>query len=376
MNILVISDLSPYVTGGAEIQSTRLINAWLDQENDVICFGRRMPEDKLTKIGNHTIKIRRINTSNVAGRLGRAISYSLSLSSLLLKYRNWPDVIYCRFLGDAALTVSALKQLRLLQTPLIATPASIGHGDIQFLHTIPGTGILINLLKKQCDAINLIAPGMKCDLLEAGFQEKSFHYIPNGITISPLIHRTTDQPIRFVAVGRLSSEKGYDLLLRAVSQLSDRLEPHQITIVGSGPEENRLHHLAETLEISNLIRWTGELNQTEVMDILDLSDVFLLPSLWEGLSNAALEAMERALALIVSSCGGIDTYIDRNTGWVIPKNNVNELARAMTEAMTLPPSKIREMGNKARELILTDFDMSKIASRYLELFYSFQHQAD
>lgn len=373
MRILVISDLSLYVTGGAEVQATRLILAWLDQNHEVICFGRRMERSDVAVIGSHKIKVQRINTLNLAGRLGRAISYFLSLARLLIVHRKWADVIYCRFLGDAALTVSVLKQLRCLRIPLIATPASSEKGDIQFLHTIPGTRILLNLLRNQCDAINIIAPGIKYELTEAGFNEKSFHYIPNGISITPLRQRKHNKHLKFVAVGRLSAEKGYDLLLRAVSQLRDHFQEGQVTVIGSGPEENKLHHLAATLKISSLIRWTGELDQKGVREILEYSDVFLLPSRWEGLSNAALEAMERALAPIVSSCGGIDTYIDREIGWVIQKNNVNELARAMAEAIALPPSKIRDMGNRARELILSDFDMNNIANRYLELFNGLKH---
>jgi len=285
-----------------------------------------------------------------------------------MSYRQWPDIIYCRFLGEAALTVSGLKQLKCLRAPLIATPASMGNGDIQFLHTIPATEKLISLLRKQCDAINLIAPGMKHELIEAGFTEESFHYIPNGIPIDPLVQRPPRNTIQFLAVGRLTKQKGYDLLLKAVSLLSNLLQPGQVTIIGSGPEEKRLHNLAEKLNISNLIRWTGELDQTSVQKFLNQADVFLLPSRWEGMANAALEAMERGVVPIMTSCGGIDTYVNKDMGWVIPRDNVHELARAMTEAVTVSPLTIRKMGGNARKLIVNNFDIQKVARRYLQLF--------
>ncbi len=369
MKILVISDLFPYVTGGAEIQATRLITSWLDQGHEVICFGRRMKKNGSVKIGNHTVEVRRIKTSKIAGRPGKAISYSLSLAKLLMSYQQWPNVIYCRFLGEAALTVSVLKQFRWLRVPMVATPAGMRNGDIQFLHTIPATKKLINLLNKHCDAINLIAPGMKQELVEAGFTEKSFSYIPNGIPIHPLYKPPpSGNIIQFIAIGRLTKQKGYDLLLRAISLLRDRLQPGQVTIIGSGPDEKKLHTLAEKLDISDLIRWTGELDQKGVKELLNQSDIFLLPSRWEGMSNAALEAMERGLAPILSSCGGIDTYVDRDTGWVIPQDNVNELAGAIKKALTLPPTKIREIGDNARSLILNNFEMKKVANCYIELF--------
>src|SRR4249919_2670819 len=101
MRILVISDLPQFVTGGAEMQAARLIEAWAAMGHEVVCFGRRMGAREVT-LGTHTIRTRRIRTLRQPGRPVRALTYFLSLAWLLLRWRGWPDVVYCRFLGDAA----------------------------------------------------------------------------------------------------------------------------------------------------------------------------------------------------------------------------------------------------------------------------------
>src|SRR5690606_20594862 len=108
----------------------------------------------------HTVKVHRIGTTSALGRWGRAASYFLSLACLLLRYRRWMDVVYARFLNEAAATTALLKAAHLLSAPLVATPASSRGGDIGALGSLPFSDHLIELLDRHCDAINLIAGDM------------------------------------------------------------------------------------------------------------------------------------------------------------------------------------------------------------------------
>ena len=368
MKILVVSDLPHFVTGGAEMQAARLIEGWLDRGHEVICLGRRMGEGPV-RIGRHEVTVHRIGTVTRWGRWMRGGSYALSLAFLLLRYRRWADVIYTRFLGDAAIVVGLLKYIGLVRSPLITVPASTGKGgDLCYLKSILGNRWLIRLLDTQCDTINLISPSMDSELREAGFSGNNFTHIPNGVSILPLEGNSVRAPVRFITVGRLAPQKGLDILLKAVASLKDRLGPGQIVIVGSGPEGSALREQARRLGIDDRIEWAGNLDQDGVRARLEQADVFVLPSRWEGLSNAGIEAMERGLAPILSDCGGLDAYVNPEMGWVVPRGDVEALARAMAEALSLPRERLREMGRRARMLAEREFDLDRVVERYLALF--------
>jgi glycosyltransferase involved in cell wall biosynthesis len=373
MRILVISDLPQFVTGGAEMQAARLIEAWLDAGHEVTCLGRRMGKAQVC-IAGRALTAHRIHTTSLFGRWGRGASYFLSLAWLLLQHRHWADIIYTRFLGEAAITTALLKQVGLIRAPLVATPANThGKGDASFLRSIPFAKKIIRLLDNECEAINLIADDMADELKAAGFSGQNFSHIPNGIPLRKPQDRPQAAMPRFVAVGRLAPQKGFEVLLRALTLISESLQPKQIRIIGDGPERERLEALANDLRVANLVEWLGELTQVQVAEQLALANVFLLPSMYEGFSNAGLEAMERGLPLILTQCGGLDAHVGTNTGWVVPPGNSVALAGAISHAISLPTERLSAMGAHARALVEHNFDIKVTARRYIALFESIQN---
>lgn len=368
MRILVVSDLPQFVTGGAEMQAARLIEAWMEAGHEVRCLGRRMGPGPV-QLGRHALPVHRISVSSLLGRWGRAVSYFLSLTWLLLHHRRWADVVYTRFLGEAAATVALLKAIGLLHAPLVATPANTrGNGDINLLRSLPFGQRLIRLLDRHCDAINLIADDMVDELRFAGFSGANFSRIPNGIPIGIVPVRATAAMPSFVAVGRFTPQKGYDVLLQAMSLMRDRLTPGQVWMIGDGPERERLVALSNDLQVADRIVWHGELPQSQVARLLGEAHLFLLPSRYEGLSNAGLEAMERGLPLLLTQCGGLDRHIDAGMGWVVPPEDVGALADALRKALAIGPQGLLEMGGRARHYAERTFDMGAVAGRYLALF--------
>lgn len=368
MRILVLSDLPEFVTGGAEKQAANLIEAWLDAGHDVACFGRRMGAEAVW-IGRHYIPVRRIHTIQWLGRWMRAASYFVSLSILLLRHRRRFDVIYTRFLGEAAATAAVLKRLGLLRAILVSTPANTGgRGDANFLLTVPFQNLLVRLLDRQCGAINLIAPAMADELRNVGFSGRNFTFIPNGVAVRTAPLSGDQRNNRFIAVGRVAKQKGYDVLLEALSHIDKHPTPCVVRIAGDGPERDVLFSLATQLQVSDAIVWLGELDHPSVLNELDHALVFLLPSRYEGLSNAGLEAMERGLAVIATRCGGLDRYIQADMGWIVEPGDAPALARALGAAISAAPDTLAEMGARCRTLVLQQFDIRIVATRYLELF--------
>jgi glycosyltransferase involved in cell wall biosynthesis len=368
LRILVVSDLPQFVTGGAEMQASRLIEAWLERGHEVICCGRRMRAGNV-ELGRHQIRTHRIYVFQHLGRPGRALSYFLSLSLLLLRYRTWPDVIYTRFLNEGAATAALLKQAGLLHCALVPTPANAGvNGDHAVLAALPFKRHLVRVLDRQCDAINLIAPAMSGELKTLGFSGANFQSIPNGIDIPPEVERSASTVLRLLFVGRLASQKGLDLLLDAISLSAvDQIE---LKIVGDGPERQALVRQAASLNLSNRVVFLGEQQQEEVQSLLCASDVFVLPSRYEGLSNAGLEAMAQGLPMLLTRCGGLDTYLDASSGWVVPAGDSAALAQILPQIVATPRDALLRMGRNARALAQRHFSMPEIAGHYLTLFES------
>jgi glycosyltransferase involved in cell wall biosynthesis len=285
-------------------------------------------------------------------------------------------VIYTRFLGDAAITVSLLKHLRLLSTPLVVVPASTGGdgSDVGFLASLPFRRWLVRLLDRQCNAINLIAPAMAVELRAAGFSGTKFAAIPNGVQIHDTRPSSPPHPCRFITVGRVSRQKGLDILIDAMALIPDQLQPGLVRIVGDGPERPALQAQAERLGVAHALQWLGELGHGSVLATLGQSMVFLLPSRYEGMSNAGLEAMERGLAMLMSRCGGLDAHIRADMGWVVSPEDPDSLATALSEAITSPPPVLSSMGERNRAYALQHFDLEVVAARYLDLFTSLHRQ--
>lgn len=368
MRLLVISDLPQFVTGGAEMQAARLISAWASRGHAVACLGRNMAADHVM-IDGHRIAVDRIGVVSWLGRPGRAASYFLSLSWLLLRRRRSIDAIYCRFLGDAAATVSVLKRLGLLSVPLIATPANAGKGgDIDYLRSAPRSQALIELIDAQCDAINLIAPKMVGDLRAAGFHRARLTEIPNGIPVAANEARDVSGPIRVTSVGRLAPQKGYDLLIDALARRPELAGKLVVEVIGDGPDRAELEHDAARRLPAGLLRFSGEMTPSEVRAQLQRSDLFLLSSRYEGMSNAALEAMERSLPVVITRCGGIDTFVAPTMGWLADIGDVPQLSDALALAAATPRHELRRMGAHCRALVEEKFDMGSVAVRYLALF--------
>jgi glycosyltransferase involved in cell wall biosynthesis len=166
--------------------------------------------------------------------------------------------------------------------------------------------------------------------------------IQNGIGI-PAFHRTPDSKLRYTLTGgreqpivftpaRLHSQKGHLFLLQAVKLAPDAL----FVFAGEGPERDFLEHYAEEIGVRNRIRFLGHRN--DVPQLLASCDLFVLPSLYEGLPLSVLEAMAASKPVIATSIGGTDeAVIDGETGLLVPPENPQSLAVAIRRLLSDQP---------------------------------------
>lgn len=371
MKIFVIANISPFVTGGAEMQARRLIEEWVSNGHEVHCVGQHLSDGSLELRKGH-IKLSQIKLVKNKGRILKAISYFISLSIILIKNRHWPDIIYTRFLGDGAISVCTLKFLRIINIPLMSTPANAGEqGDISYINKAPFKKIWIKLINMHCDSINLIAPKMRDDIQKANISHPRLLQIPNGIQIQESnTHQVNVEQgaFKILTVGRLSRQKGLDILINALSLCKQDGASFEMHIIGEGPERQTIQTLIELNGLSSCVFLEGEKNQSEIKSYLTACNVFILSSRYEGMANAGLEAMEAGCPVILTACGGLDTYISDEMGWIAECNSVESLQSAICFALGMERSKLREMGKANREFIIKNFDIRIIAQKYLREF--------
>lgn len=366
--LLVISDFPPYVTGGAERQAWLLARELQRLGWQIEVAGRAMPP-RFATLDGFQINSHRIYVTPRFGKYGSAITYFFSLVRILLKRRRCIDLVYCRFLGDAAVTVSILKAVGLLSQPLVACPANAGPmGDVSYVKGAPGSALWTRCLRSQLTAINVISDGIAGSLKEIDLEHVRQASIPNGVMIRSRSQSVdTDGPVRIVFVGRLAPQKDVSMLISAFRSVSAD-PPPLLTIVGDGPLRASLEQQAASLQISSRLRFVGEKTNAEVSDLLRESDCLVLPSRWEGFSNAALEAMAHGLPVIATRCGGIDRLIDESIGWTCSIGDAAGLTRALTEAANSGRIRLHSMGGLAQQRIMTEYDIAHVAARHSDLF--------
>jgi|SRR5579885_2674512 len=165
--------------------------------------------------------------------------------------------------------------------------------------------------------------------------ESSVRVIPNPVGDQFLMGRAAAQQCAHtaVAVGRLVSEKGFDLLLRAFAQCAQTHPDWRLQIVGEGPERTNLKRLGDELGIGGRVELAGAVKETQVA--LQQSDLFVLSSRFEGFPMALLEAMACGLPVISFDCrsGPREMIQDGVNGRLVPPNDVAALAAAMSQLM-------------------------------------------
>lgn len=166
-----------------------------------------------------------------------------------------------------------------------------------------------------------------------------------------------------VAVGRLSREKGIDVLLEAVARARLVTPALRLAIAGDGPERDALRARAVALGVDSAIAWLG--SRRDVRDVYAAADAVVIPSRSEGLPNVALEAADAAVPLIATRVGALPDVVVDGCGWLVPPADVGALAAALVDAARAPDRADR--GARLRRHVLGEFSAERRLSALREL---------
>jgi glycosyltransferase involved in cell wall biosynthesis len=187
---------------------------------------------------------------------------------------------------------------------------------------------------------------------------RSARVIPNALRDLPEL--SGERRLVVVAVGRLTHQKGFDLLLRAFAQIAARHADWSVAIIGEGEERENLTQLRSDLHLDGRVQFVGQISDV-VKWMLD-AGLVVQPSRFEGFPNVVLESMGLGAAVISADCrsGPSELIQDGVNGRLVPVEDVDALAIAMAELMANPNERARlgQAAHSVRERFRQDTVMN------------------
>jgi len=219
-----------------------------------------------------------------------------------------------------------------------------------------------------------------------GLNEEKIRIIPNGIDVQEILDiqkRLNTASIRkkygiaeneqvILYVGRLIKMKRVEIIIKVIKKLLKKNLKVKGLIVGDGPQRTKLEEMARP--ISHNIKFTGYLSE-EKFECYHIADLFILPSISEGLPTVLLEAALFGLPIIATNIHGIpDIVIHGKTGFLIDKWDYDKYAE-YTEYLLMNQSLAKEMGENARKHVASNFSWNKVVKKYEKVYSEMMEEA-
>lgn len=167
-------------------------------------------------------------------------------------------------------------------------------------------------------------------------------------------------------VATLKEQKGHRYLIEALTSIVPQHPDVHVLFIGDGPLRGELQLQVERLHLDGHIHFLG--NRYDVPELLAASDLFVLPSLWEGLPMALLEAMATGLPIVASEVSGTaQVMVSGETGLLVPPGDVSKLTEAIQQLLS-DQERARAMGTAAKRRVEVEFSASKQADEHLSLY--------
>jgi glycosyltransferase involved in cell wall biosynthesis len=202
------------------------------------------------------------------------------------------------------------------------------------------TRLLYRLLYRRADRIICQSRAMAEDMMrEVGIGAEKLAVLPNPVDVDGIRRAMNDAYAwegpgpHLLAVGRLSHEKGFDLLIEAFATVRTRFADARLILAGSGREEAELRRLCHVYGVEDAVQFAGRVNCPYIY--FPGATLFVLPSRCEGMPNALLEASSAGLPIVATPASGgiVDLLRGKRGAWVAPEISAAALAQTMVAAL-------------------------------------------
>lgn len=369
--IFVTRYFYPFI-GGMEKQALTLSLALADRGWRVEVLTSRVDPSWPVREEIDNISITRLPTFGL--KYIGAVIFLLNLILYLYKNKNSYALIHTFQVGyTAAATIIMAKILK--KEAVLKLACSGAGGDVQ-KHGRSWLGRVFLACCKHASAIVVLNEEMQRELTAIGYQKGKIVAIANGVDAAIYHPAENRSELRhalgfpegkiIVYTGRiLFVQKRIDWLVRAVAKI-DGDQKFSLHIIGDGPDAGLLKRLCGRLRLDGRVHMLNAVASTA--PFLQAADIFILPSEYEGLSNALLEAMSSGLAVVATDIpGNRDLVVDGVTGILVPPGDESMLIEAIQRLLD-GGERAASMGAKAREQVCQKYSLEIMAQKHIALY--------
>nr|HMT30485.1 glycosyltransferase family 4 protein [Bacteroidia bacterium] len=225
------------------------------------------------------------------------------------------------------------------------------------------------ILRKQFhNSKNVVSLGGRLtDLLRQNGIPENVVVLPNAVNVPDAIPRKFDNsPLKFLFVGRFAFNKGIDILAQAVKELNAEGYENKLefNLVGKGP---LFDEYVKEYNFPNL-HFLGFASDPQLIELYKSNDVFVLPTLFEGMPTVVLEAMAYGMPIIVTDTGATTEMVDATNGYIIEKKDVQSLKNAILNYLRLDAEKRRMMSETSYSKVKHNFTWKIVSDKHIQLF--------
>ena len=365
-------------TGGLQNQAKLLINELTAKGTTVFVLTRNQEKLKRNeKRGN--IFISRFPTIGSLRVVNSIIYIFCSLCWLLLNHKKY-QIIHCHQSYSPA-TIGVLVKLVLKKPVVVKISGSNEYGEVTEIKKLPFQKVRIFLLKK-VDRFIILNEGMRKELNSIHILDENINLIPNGVKIPE--ESSFDNNVKrhyrkklklpyeniIAYSGRLTEGKGLEMLIEVWSEVIKANSGVHLILLGEGGRfrsiEEKLKDRTKSLDLSDIIHFFGYV--PNVNEYLMASDIFILPSISEGMSNALLEAMASGVSIISTKIpANISLITNGVNGILVERENISQLKDAVITLLNNPS--LREtFGREAKKTVSNLCSIEYVAKRYREIY--------
>ena len=325
--------------------------------------------------GFHVHRVRALRKNRDVCAVHEMLTYAVSSSLYGLRFTKefQPDIVQVFFGIPAGGGAYLLRKLR--NVPYVVF---LGGRDVPSRNPDPPYYRWLYLLLKpiiraiwgNASAVVACSGGLR-ELARETDTDVKIEVIPDGLDLGrfePVQRDACPEKVRVLTIGRLIPRKGFQFLIRALPQIIENAAHNfEIEVVGDGPYQAELLKLSEDLGVASYINFTGSVPYSELPQKYRDADVFILPSLAEGMPLVVLEAMGTGLPIVASRVQGIEELVVEDlNGALFDAADVDGLAHSLVKLINTGEGRI-EMGKASVERV-KPYDWKHIAAAYLALY--------
>ena len=369
MKVLLINHEFPPNGGGAATITRELFERFDNSKHKVALLTANAPKPK---INIYTFKNGRKSKST--GSIFEFIKFFIFGLFQLKKINSLekPDVVFAFFSIPGGILAYVNKWR--FNVPYIV---SIRGGDIpgfqlgkwqEFLQKLATP--VIKLVCKNANYVHVNSQRLKYLTEQIGIPSEKIKYIPNGTKINDntLIEKQINSHLKLLFTGRLSIQKNLMAFMQALTMVNYN---YTFTIIGNGPQRRKIFNFVKKHNLQKKVTFVSWTSRRRLDEYYRNNHVFILPSLDEGMSNSALEAVKHQCALLASENAHLQWQDkDLMDNWVINDYTNPEEWKKSLDYIFANTQEINKTSKKMKQFILDNNDWDKIFNQYMNLVES------